>query len=93
MVEALRNICGATLLKDGYEDYEEFNLKKFQLIHTANSAQSNLTNYKSQGKEKSAESSYYEHSNSSKDDRGPLIEEDGEPDEVETTDLIDYNEE
>ena len=34
IVEALRNICGVTLLIGGYQDYEEFNLKKFQAKHS-----------------------------------------------------------
>ena len=59
MVEALRNICGASLLKDGYGDYEEFNLKKFQLTHCANSAGSNLSNFKSTDKGKNDTPSYY----------------------------------
>lgn len=46
VVEAFRNICGATLLKDGYSDYEEFNLKKFQTTHCTNSSMSNLTSFK-----------------------------------------------
>jgi hypothetical protein len=29
----MRNICGATLLRPGYEDYEEFNIRKFQASH------------------------------------------------------------
>jgi prothymosin alpha len=33
VVEALRNICGVSFLKDGYRDYEEFNLRKFQTAH------------------------------------------------------------
>ena len=60
VVEAFRNICGATLLKDGYSDYEEFNLKKFQTTHCTNSSMSNLTSFKataSQGKED--QSSHY----------------------------------
>lgn len=47
VVEAFRNICGATLLKDGYEDYEDFNLKKFQSTHCSNSSTSNLSSFKS----------------------------------------------
>ena len=65
MVEALRNICGASLLKDGYGDYEEFNLKKFQLTHCANSAGSNLTNFKSTDKGKNDTASYYGRTDSS----------------------------
>ena len=29
IVEALRNVCGLTLLRD-YEDYHEFNIRQFQ---------------------------------------------------------------
>ena len=29
IVEALRNVCGLTLLRD-YEDYNEFNIRQFQ---------------------------------------------------------------
>lgn len=46
MVEAFRNICGATLLKNGYEDYEEFNLKKFQTTHCSHTSTSNLVSFK-----------------------------------------------
>jgi hypothetical protein len=38
-VEALRNICGATLLRPGYADYEEFNLRKFQAKHSKKPSQ------------------------------------------------------
>jgi hypothetical protein len=47
VVEAFRNICGATLLKSGYEDYEDFNLKKFQSTHCSSSSTSNLSSFKS----------------------------------------------
>jgi hypothetical protein len=42
----MRNICGATLLEDGYEDYEEFNLKKFQNLHCKETLTSNLKEFK-----------------------------------------------
>lgn len=60
MVEAFRNICGATLLKDGYGDYEEFNLKKFQTTHCSNSSISNLTSFKKKNSDADKdENSYY----------------------------------
>lgn len=58
-MEAFRNICGASLLVDGYGDYEEFNLKKFQLIHCTNSTGSNLTKFKSKDKGKDDAPSIY----------------------------------
>jgi hypothetical protein len=42
----MRNICGATLLEEGYEDYEEFNLKKFQNLHCKETLTSNLKEFK-----------------------------------------------
>jgi hypothetical protein len=42
----MRNICGATLLEEGYEDYEEFNLKKFQNLHCKETLSSNLKEFK-----------------------------------------------
>lgn len=62
IVEAFRNICGATLLKDGYEDYEEFNLKKFQATHCSSSSISNLTSFKPKNKDGSSSGgkSHYE---------------------------------
>lgn len=60
VVEAFRNICGATLLKDGYGDYEEFNLKKFQTTHCSNSSISNLTSFKKKNSDADKdENSYY----------------------------------
>lgn len=60
VVEAFRNICGATLLKDGYGDYEEFNLKKFQTTHCSNSSISNLTSFKKKNSDGDKdENSYY----------------------------------
>lgn len=60
VVEAFRNICGATLLKDGYSDYEEFNLKKFQTTNCTNSSISNLTSFKATAAQgKKDETSHY----------------------------------
>ena len=59
IVEAFRNICGASLLTEGYGDYEDFNLKKFQTIHCVNSLGSNLTNFKAKDKGMSQDLSHY----------------------------------
>lgn len=36
MVEAIKNLCCITIIK-GYEDYMEFNLRKFQTVHCGES--------------------------------------------------------
>lgn len=77
VVEAFRNICGATLLKDGYEDYEDFNLKKFQSTHCSNSSTSNLSSFKSTSAEKEEEDEEIEED---------VVQGDGEADD--TTDII-----
>ena len=32
-MEAMMNICGVTLLQNGYGEFDEFNLRKFQATH------------------------------------------------------------
>jgi hypothetical protein len=80
VVEAFRNICGATLLKDGYEDYEEFNLKKFQSTHCSKSSSSNLSSFKSTStvKEEEEEEEIEE----------DAAEQDGEGEQDDTADII-----
>jgi hypothetical protein len=83
VVEAFRNICGATLLKDGYGDYEEFNLKKFQTTHCSNSSISNLTSFKKKNSDGDKdENSYYK----PVDDTTTAIDEKESEVEVELTD-------
>ena len=49
IVEALRNVCGLTLLRD-YEDYNEFNIRQFQFkitgIEPVGNSNSNSNNNK-----------------------------------------------
>lgn len=44
MVEAMMNICGVTLLQQGYGAFEDFNLRKFQATHCSDSSDNNNKN-------------------------------------------------